>query len=365
MKVAVVSIHPLNDNRITRHLTTLVNAKQYDVDYINVSNSTGFPVDGVKLIHEDIQFSTHNIISVIKTWKFIRNRLLEKKYDVVHCHDLYLLPPVVITKAKYIVFDRHERFEIINSFLAKLFCMYEKKNISKIDAAVYTVENEKDFLLNIGYKNIAYIPNYQSKKSFCLAESMEEDKIKLLYIGSLSNYDRNIDLLLKIYEFALEHSPSVYCVLGGKTEDQSINEKISYLSTLYPDRFNYIGYCSHERVIRETVNADISFLLFRDFPNTRNSSPNKLYECLLGGCAFVGLGQFIIGKEIAEVNAGLIFDFSASEDTVVNAVIRLIDNKDEILRMKKSAKIIGQQYTWESIEERYIELYNRATIVYS
>lgn len=358
-KIAVVAIHPLYDNRVAKHIETLVK-NGYAVEYINVSDSDGFPIDGVKITQLRLPFTTHNPLHFLKTWNFIRKSLKKSKPDIVHCHDLYLLPAIAAYKGSKNVFDRHERYEIINSLLAKLFTKYEAMCIKKLHGAVYTVEAEDEHLKKIGYKNMACVPNYQKANSFAEIEATEvpEGFKKLLYIGSLSNYDRNMDLLFDLFERAMSLRKDLLCVVGGKTADPAINEKIAHLEKAYPEQFSYLGYCSHNLVVAETKSADISILPFRDMPNTRNSSPNKVYECLLGGTIFVGVGEFALGKELVDTNSGKVFPFDTDCDTLLESVCALLDNEDELSIMKANALEVGAKYTWESIEQRYIEIYN-------
>lgn len=358
MKVAVVSIHPLNDNRIARHIKTLL-SNNIEVEYVNVSKGTKFPFDNVKVHNLELTFNTHNMWSIIKTWKYVKETLKSLSFDVIHVHDLYLLPAVTGIK-KPVIFDRHERFEIIDSVLAKMFSKYERIKIKKLDACVYTVDGEEKYLTQIGYRNTALIPNYQSQKAFEQLEEETDRSIRtLLYIGSLSNYDRNIELMLDVFEKVLECEQNTRCILGGKICNDVIEKEIDMLQKKYPDRFIFLGFCKHEDVIAHTLKADFGFLFFRDFPNTRYSSPNKLYEYLLGKTIFIGVGQFILEKEIVEEQAGFIYPYDTKAEVIARCIVDLLHDPEKMEWMKSNAFSIGKRYTWESVEGRYVELYKK------
>lgn len=358
MKVAVVSIHPLNDNRIARHIKTLL-SNEIEVEYVNVSKGTKFPLDYVKVHSLEMTFNTHDPISILKTWKYIKSALKKLSFDIIHVHDLYLLPAVTGI-GKPVVFDRHERFEIIDSVLAKMFSLYERNKIKKLDACVYTVDGEEKYLTQIGYKNMALIPNYQSQKAFEKLEENGNRNIRtLLYIGSLSNYDRNIELTMEVFKNVLEREQNTKCILGGEICDEVIEMKVKELQERFPDRFSFLGFCKHEDVIALTLKADFGFLFFRDFPNTRYSSPNKLYEYMLGKTIFIGVGQFILEKEIVEEQAGYIYRYEVDAEVIASGIADLIHDPEKLERMKENAYTIGKRYTWESVEGRYAELYKK------
>ncbi|MEG1935189.1 MAG: hypothetical protein RR141_04285, partial [Rikenellaceae bacterium] len=270
-------------------------------------------------------------------------------------------PAVISISKKKVLFDRHERFEIIESLLARLFIAFEKIFIRGLSACAYTVEAEKEYLKKIGYKHLAYVPNFQSEKTFAKAQSdlrrTGNEQRHLVYIGSLSNYDRNITLLLDVFEQAMDARNDIRCTLGGKASDATIIQRIEALQRKHPERFEFLGYCTHDIVVQKSIESDIGFLFFRDFPNTRYSSPNKLYEYLLSGTIFVGVGKFILENEIVENGAGFIFDFDTECNELLKTIFSLCDDIERLNQMKQNAIKLGGNYTWEHVENRYIELY--------
>ena len=358
MKVTVVSLHPLNDNRIYHFIRSLIRCN-VKINYINVSK-TKYSLDvQFPITQLDYNLNTHNPFSFFKTWRFVRREVKKSEGDIIHVHDLYLLPAVLGIKGKKVVFDRHERFEIIPSFLAKFFSWYERINISRITGCVYTVENEEEYLKNIGYKHLACIPNYQSVEDFdkFSVYAVPSETINVVYIGSLSNVDRNIDLILEVYDRLLSEHSNVKCILGGKTSDAFVSDSIRVLTEKYKN-FDYIGVCSHDDVIKYTMGSDVGLLFFRETPNTKCSSSNKLYEYLLGGTFFVGVGEFCLQDEILSKEAGIVFPYETNAATICCELNKIISNKADLQKKKKAAKEIGEMYIWENVCDRYMTMYN-------
>ena len=224
---------------------------------------------------------------------------------------------------------------------------------------MYTADQQLNFIKKNKYKRYIQVPNYQeiSKYSSIKISKKNKENFTVVYIGSLSTKDRDILLLLNVFENLIYKNKSINCILGGKIFHDEVKSKVIDLSNKYKENFKYLGVIPYDEVVKINKKADIGLLFFKDDPNTYNSSSNKLYEYLLSGTIFIGVGKFILGDEIKESNAGNIFDFDTREEKISEYILNIIRNENKLNEMKKNAYNLGVNYTWESIEKRYINLY--------
>lgn len=365
MKIQIFSIHPLIDNHINKHIGTLIKNK-YEIEYVNASN-----LDNNNFIYESLitltsykeNFNNKSIINMISIYLFMIKRLFKSDAQIVHIHDTFLLPILLIAKVigKKTIYDKHELIEKTNSIYGFLFTWFERFFGRYFDGIVYVTREQEAFIRRSSFKNSTLIPNYQSSENYETRDFSPSVKntTTLIYIGSLSENDRQILLMLEIFEKCMQSNKNIKCVLGGKVVQKEIENKIHFLSKEFGNQFNFLGYTPYEKVIQETKNADIGFLLFKDNPITYNSSSNKLYEYLLCGLVFIGAGKFILDKEIKTSSSGKVFNFYTSSDEISNYILELASDKEKLLQVRLNSYKLGQNYTWESVENEYIILYNK------
>ena len=361
MKIQVFSIHPLFDNRINRHLTTLLK-NNHQVEYINVSKSNKREFElGTKVIlhHINEPFVKSNFKGVIKAWFILHKYLMKGNADIVHIHDALLIPLLYYAKKMNIntVYDKHESYETMGGINARIGTIFEKIFIKYIDSVVYVNEQQRKYIDNMGYKLTRMIPNYQSTETYNIEKKQTDDdkRIQIIYIGSLKETDRNILLMLDIMDEVMDNCPNIKFIVGGSTDNKQISNKILYLSHKF-NGFEYKGVMKYSDVIDTTVNSDIGLLFAKDCPNNQASSPNKIYEYMVSGVALVGMGNFMHANEINEY-AGKIFSFNTERNEISSYIISLIKDIEQLNRFKENANIMGKKYTWESVEGRYQEIY--------
>lgn len=364
MRVQVFSIHKLYDNRISRHLSTLVK-NNITTEYVNISLSkkNDFElVNVVSLKHINHDFNKKHPIRVLYYITKMKKYIREFCPEIVHIHDPLLLPITryINKKECKIVFDKHESFEKISGLNGQISKILEKMYRKKIDAVIFVNSSQQEYLLKLNYTTIAMIPNYQSKSIFSLNNKNNYNNINIIYIGSLSEKTREISLMLSIIEKVLAKYQHVHFKLGGMVEDAFTQETINRLSATYPKSFKYLGVIKYSEVVSHTIESDIGLYFAKNTPNNQFSSPNKIYEYMISGLAIIGIGNFTNSKEITG-KCGKVFDFEFDIDSITNYFYELIDNPNMLNEMKRNSLLMGESYTWESVENRYIDIYNHIT----
>lgn len=359
MNVLVISCHPLQDNRISKMIES-VKKSGNKITYINISTQQETPLDWfeeIEVIKFYADFSKKYLLNDIIILNRIKKIIKRVRPDIVHVHDPYLIPLLKCSK-KYgakTVFDKHEAYEIIDGFAGKTGAICERLFHSYIDGIVYVSTSQESHINTIGYKAKAWIPNYQSEKAFNQVNCSEHDTIRLFYAGDLSDVSRNTTVMLQLIESILKKYNNTECTIAGRTSDPRIHDRIMDMENRL-SRFHYCNYMLYDDVIKNTKNSDIGLYLTKYDRNNIGSSPNKINEYLLAGIAIFSQGRFADWESINGV-AGQVYGYDATIEELFDGLCYLIDNPCILSKMKNESAIIGKERTWESIENRYIQLY--------
>ena len=208
--------------------------------------------------------------------------------------------------------------------------------------------------------NYPSIEDYEREKIVSKIENFgTKDPIKLTYVGSLSNnYDRDIDLLLTIYEEALRSYPNVTCSIGGQCNDPALENRFTKLKSDFGDRFEYLGRIPRTYTVDLTEDSHIGFFLIK--PETTywvRCSPNKVYEYLI--CGVVPVIRADVDYSQMFANCSLVFGRETPQDEIIQQVINLLGDPIRLKTMMENALTLSNDFIFESVGMNYINLYKR------
>lgn len=185
----------------------------------------------------------------------------------------------------------------------------------------------------------------------------QDSKLNLVYIGGLdNNFDRDMDLQLKIAQKVLNHNKNARFIVGGTDCSSMLEKKLNDYSQKYQDRFQYLGVVPHRRKIEITEEAHIGFFLIRPSSNYWvKASPNKVFEYLICGVVPVIRADIDYAQEIS--NLSLKFSRNTSEEDILCNMLQLIEDPKRIQDIMTRARDLSKKFTWESVACRYIEFY--------
>lgn len=394
MQVIVLDKHPMGDGRIERHIKYLLSQTNLVVRiHLNRSELTlppgpfsqfgerGYRINiaskSTSIKNNPLYFnffcSTPLIVSKAK--KAIRSIEIDTTLPTIfHVHDPALLYLAIILKKSYfvnakIVYDRHEVYETPSPIwgikLPRITRMYEIRARDHTDGVISVSEEHNTPIRALFPKAIIdTVPNYPSIMDYDREKIINKIKnfgnnkiIKLVYIGSLSNsYDRDIDLLLTIYEEALRLYPNITCCIGGQCNDQTLENKFISLKRDFGDRFEYLGRIPRAHTVDLTERSHIGFLLVK--PETTywvRTSPNKVYEYLI--CGAVPVIRADVDHSQMLASCSLMFSRDTSQGEIVQEVINLLGDPTRLKAMMENALALSSDFIFESVGVNYINMY--------
>ena len=339
-----MSLHALYDTRVANHLSTLV-AHGYRVTYINWSKTQ--PRFGV------------NLPRYARMLRWFRKQAKQVNADLYHLHDLLLLPLIKGLKSKT-VFDVHEDYERFPGRLSRFARMARKRYLPHVDGVVATCA------ANLPPTTAPHVivPNYQRAQP--LAGGERDDSVRVIYFGSLNSEDREVTVMLDVAQHCLERCESVTFEFGGPVAgfDAPTNQKrLQNMAEQWHKRFTWHGLMARDLVIERTRGADVGLIFVRpDSPNLHGGSWNKIYEYLAAGCAILATDGFDVADRVRKSGAGRLFGAGypqTSAAAILEQLIPLIENRDALSTMQTAAGELGQQFSWDAVAERYIDLYSQ------
>jgi len=388
-RIVVLDSHQFNDNRISKHISTV--RERYDIFRMNVNfykdrTTTGLDLQNVQIIDfvptskpylNGALFTISTLfggcarraeISLKKT--FIKND------DVIifHVHDPYMLGLAKKLKKRFqrsrIVYDRHEYYDAWNYGIGfSIPHLFERQFGRQVDEIIFVSNNMEKMPEAFRNKKITVVPNYPLCSLFSKEVVTEKigsfvlgEEVVIAYIGTLNlDFDRDTSLMFKIMDKLMRRDLKIKFVIAGRIYGDEIPKIIRAMQAEFGDRIVYLGEIPMPEVAKQAQQAHLGFLLIRPespvWSDSRPLSANKVYEYLMGGTIPV-IRAVIEDREKIE-KCSLIFDEQSSLDDICNRMLALIGDRDRMKRMMGECYDAGQDFSWEKVSPRYLECYER------
>ena len=270
----------------------------------------------------------------------------KEKPDVIHACNLDTLPPAIVmklfrVKLCYTIYDLYggSFLDSIPSFVRNTVTWLERTLTRFVDVLFLVSETFfKDE--EIKPKKLVYI--YNSPED-CFAIVPKHEGFTIFYAGSIEK-QRGLEDMINV----VSNMPQVQLRIAGKIVDKSIIEYGNQFAN-----FKYLGYISHNIVLRESLKADIMFVFYNPiYPNFRCSTPNKLFDSMMCGKPII-VNEGIAASDIVKrENCGIVVSYS-DVDAIREAVTSLVN--DSALREHlgdNGRRTYETKYSWKIMEDR-------------
>ncbi len=388
-KVVVLDSHQFNDNRISKHISSVGEA--YDVFRLNFNfypdraNSVANPV-GARVVdftpsrNPYLNGSLFTLRALLggcapRLETLLRAEFIADRDDVIfHVHDPYLLGLAVKLTRRFrgsrIVYDRHEYYETWKNRLGiSVPGLFERWYGRRVSEIVFVSRDHRNLPKAFTGKRVSVIPNYPRSRDFDRGAVLEKLRsmeagsgIDAVYFGVLNlNFDRDIELMFKVMRSVMEANPGVNFIVAGRVYDQGVHSMIDDLVKGFGDRMRYLGEISNEEVVRRTQRSHLGFFLLRPespmWSEERPVSPNKVYEYLLSGT--IPVIRATLDDRDAIERCSLTFGKDTTFEDIRDSLLRLIGDLERMKRMMMDCYDTGLEYSWEKVVGRYAECYER------
>jgi len=302
------------------------------------------------------------IVFLLQVWCTMAARVFKDMPDLVWCHDFDTLPAgIIIKKCKgnKLVFDSHEVFSKmlggnVPAFLKKFIAILERWLIKYADMIIVTCAAMRDFYAFRGAANILVVGNQKDPAVFQIPPEMLDGQRSILGIGGelVISYIANLGperIIAPLLDIVKDDS-GLFLIIGGDGCQKPLVEAAARDCR----RIKYLGYVPHDRVPLYTALADVVYYGYdKNSGMAEYCNPNKLFEALAAGRAFLGGDFGEMGKIIKEEGCGIALA-GFTRESIQDAVAILKDRK-RLEEFKANARTAGaSKYNWQHVEKNLL-----------
>jgi len=378
------------DIRVEKEAKALLKAG-FDLSLVCADGKDVDNWNGMKIYKTQI---SRNIISKAKRflsvihpdfYKYL-DKLFQKEYfDIIHVHDLKLVPTALKIKEKYgckVVADLHENYPAgvrewnkassgWKGFLKKSIDNYEKwfeiekEVVQKVDKIIAVVDEMKERMIkqhNIPENKIVVVSNLEDEdfvKEAKVDENLVEkykDKFIILYIGGFGAH-RGIDTAIKGMKYIDKND--VLLLLVGKGSEKIENDFKKLIKKYnLEQKVEMIGWQPFEKVFTYQKLASICIVPHNSNEHTDNTIPHKLYQYMMVGKPIVVSSCPPLARVVKESDSGLVFK-AGDEKDFADKILKIYEDKTLQKKFSKNglAYTFEQKHTWQEESGKLINLY--------
>mgnify|MGYP000855901162 FL=1 len=324
--------------------------KKYKYEDINILKPTFIPI-----------YPFHVHFHKIFTDKLFKK--LESSFDIVHIHSP--LAPVISTNLPIIsTFHTPMKTDTINFESVGLFSyaakaqsivsyhiekeLLERSKIITTVSSTVTQELANEYRIN--YNNLHIIYNGVDENTFVPIDKKCNKKY-ILYVGSLA-YRKGLFDLVECGKYICNKYPDInFVIVGDGVLKNKIVNKVKQLNL--EDRFLFKGHVSKQKLIHYYQNAFIHVV-----PSHYEGLPTVLLEAMSCGLPVVATSVSGNLDVISSGENGILVPPKAPKE-MAEKISFLIQNDDlRITLGMKARETIEDRFTWNSISNNIISLYN-------
>ncbi len=174
-----------------------------------------------------------------------------------------------------------------------------------------------------------------------------DEPIHIIYIGSVYHERNLLPLAKAVTEANAEKHVFTFSIVGdgnarSELEDYS-REKGRFVHIYQP--------VPHEEIPVLLSKAHIGVLPFPDEEKFRVSSPIKLFEYMAAGMPVLAT-KIVCHTDVIENNDIAFWAESADQDSLLNALNRITENREKLAEMGRRAASLAQRWTWQSSADK-------------
>lgn len=366
-----------NDFRITILCPTFNNLSQYD-------NHKGITVVRFPINRKWYKILL-GLIQVLPLYPFLWKRQVtkcfqQKRYDIVHIHDLPLCSLAKWLKKSCsvsVVADMHENYPAMvsgqehlkkfpNRYLISIKTWYqlEKRWLKFADLIICTASGMIERLNTnvVSNKTFALVQNTINIEEFETSQienkeikDKHRDQFVLLYYGGV-NEQRGIQYVIDAIDIVKSKITNLKLVIvgSGSYMDQ-LKHQAESLDLRYLISFE--GWQNQSFLNSYMENTDVCIIPHIKSEHTDNTSPNKLFHFMYFGKPIIASNCKYIQDIVEKEHCGIIYPYDNAK-LLADAILELYNDSAKRRKLGENGKeAIAKIYNWRSTSKAMIEEY--------
>ena len=338
--------------------TKLFHESNFEIEFFNSHFLTQSKNSAGKLRLE-------NFVQAFSFFFRLKKRMENEDYEILHFNSslgLGLIKDLIIANilrlkfSKLILFQIHfcgikETFLFSSLFLRAYFYL-----LSKFSKILLLSDSFKKELISLGFpcEKISVIHNFhQYNKVLVIKEVMHENKLSLIFIGSIDKRKGIFDLLeaLKGNSFAYELN------IAGSFVSNKIEKKCRNIISENNLNVSFLGYIDQNEKEKLLTEADILIL-----PSYAEGFPMVIPEAMVFGCAIISTNIAGIPEIVKDNINGFLIE-PGQVHKLKFYLEYLYRNKEILQNFKNCSVIISNKFNLPTYIEKLTAIYNNAKII--
>lgn len=322
----------------------------------------GIAVERIRVKAGEMKGPFFQLIPLISFYIKAFFRLYKRNFDMLHCHNLDVLPlGYIIKKVKGIklIFDAHEpnyyalwpkRWRFILKFIDGTDSFLAKR----ADAVTVTNDYQVKKYQKIQVKRVELIGNYPPPAlRFTEREEMNLSKDFVVF-GRFGTFypDVGIEETMEAFNRIVVKYPKSQFLLGGRAVN---GYRDSFLKAIAPSQRNieYIGPYEAREMQDLYKKIDVSCLVYPKNDWFRNITPRKFFDSMANGVPVIMTDIGGLGDVIRKHKCGLVVD-EKDINEIYEAMELIINNKSLLEEMSQNAlALANSEYSWQGLVDKY------------
>lgn len=299
---------------------------------------------------------------------------LNFKPDIIHAHDLPMVPLALLLKRFYkvpVIFDMHESYpDALVAFKKKGIINYLFKNpkfakilenycLKIVDEIIVVVEDHKERLIKRGIqgKKISVVSNtvdleiFKQLSSDPNIQNIYSGRTILLYTGGVSP-DRGLEIPVKSLLIIKEHIPNIILLIIGDGSYTNTLTEIAKFENV-EEFVQFIHWPGHNQL---GTYLDIAHICIIPQPSNdyiNSGVPNKFFEYMSQGKPVLAASE-PMERIIKETSCGEVFKSGSHED-FAQKIIEMLQSEKQY--GENGLRAVKEKYNWEVDVSHLVDLY--------
>ncbi|QDZ39122.1 glycosyltransferase family 4 protein [Euhalothece natronophila Z-M001] len=257
-------------------------------------------------------------------------------------------------RSPYHTAKQHRNFYGLYQWLyTKLNAFWEKQAFHRAKSVIAVSHKVKEELSVLPPEKIKVIPNGVDLDEFSPGTEPRHvwqlpEKVPLaLFVGDIRTSRKNLEMVLH----ALIPTEELHLAVVGDTQDSPYPKLATELGL--EKRVHFLGYRQDIAQIMRATN-------FFVFPSRYEPFGLVVLEAMASGLPVITI-KSVGAADLVTSDCGLVLSDSENISALTEALTTLSNNLNLRTRMGKAARTIAEQYSWKTMAQHYLDLFEKTT----
>jgi glycosyltransferase involved in cell wall biosynthesis len=291
--------------------------------------------------------------------------LLHRKSDLIHCHDLWVLPAaacIAWIRRRVLIYDAHEYYAGLEIFRKKrlskfIWLLTERIAIKRVQILI-TVSERLGERFRSRYPRLKQIsiirnlPRYERMDPDLVRFRIRKNEDKIIVYQGHFKPGRGLVNLIR----AVARTAGVRLQLIGNGELETVLKELVQAEHL-EERVHFHDFIPNAELISTSAQGDIGAVLFE--PTSLNYAaalPNKFFEYIMAGLPVLASNIETFKYYVDKYNIGLTVD-PAEVEEIGRTISKMIANENQLQIWRKNTLRAAEELSWEKEEKKLGQLY--------